>query len=366
MLLALPLLCLLTCDLFAQEEGAKVEYLERPRRNKVTRGGIVLTEDPVKMVVQQATTGVKTEIPAQDILDVIYDSEPAAMPLARQAEKNQNLDQAMASYKEAAGKTSLNQRHLRTHIAFKLVQLQTQQAEVTGNGLHRKEAIRALRDFKRENPGSRQIIPCLEMLSNLLVMDGQPAKEVVEDFRNLKAKYGNLSKELALRCDWFEIQTMLEEARSLLAEKPNEVKGLYEQIRKQLLEIRPNADVTIKLEVEVGLAECKTVLGQPEEALKDLNTILQNAGEDARTRAAAHLGRGDCHRLQKRYREAMWDYLWVDTVYNQDRDQHAHALYHLIEVFAKLSEPAKSKDCKDRLVSDPRFQGTRYQRLAAR
>jgi hypothetical protein len=203
------------------------------------------------------------------------------------------------------------------------------------------------------------------MLSNLLVIDGESTQEVITAFRGLKSQFGGTSKDLALRCDWFECQTMLEEARSLLAEKPDDAKPKYEQIQRQLKELRQNADASIKTEVEVGLAECKTVLGQPDEALKDLAAI-QKSTDDPRTMAAIHLGCGDCHRLQKRYREAMWHYLTVETVYNQDRDQHAHALYHLIEVFAKLSEPAKSKDCKDRLLADPRLKGSRYQRLAVR
>lgn len=364
--LVLLTLFMLPLELLAQEEGAKVDFLERPKRNKVTRGGTVISEDPVKMVVAQSTTGAKYEIPSMDIVDVTYDVEPAAMALARKAEREQNLDQALALYQEAAGKTNLNQKYLRAHIAFKITQLLSQQAEITGNGLQRKEAIRVLREFKSQHAASRHIIPCLEMLSNLLVVEGEPTKEVIDDFRVLKSRFGSTSKELALRCDWFECHTLLEEARSLLAEKPDEAKPKYEQIQRQLKELRQNADASIKTDVEVGLAECKTVLGQPDEALKDLAAIQKNSGDDPRTLAAIHLGCGDCHRLQKRYREAMWHYLTVETVYNQDRDQQAHALYYLIDVFAKLNEPAKSKDCKDRLVNDSRFEGTRYKRLASR
>lgn len=363
---SLLVLCLVPLHLLAQEEGAKVDFLEKQRRNKVTRGGTVVSEDPARMILHQPTTNTKVEIPALDILEVTYDNEPAAIALARAAEKNQNMEQAAAYYREAAGKAGLTQRYLRTHLAFKLAQLQAEQAEISGNSQQRKEALKALRDFKKDHSGSRQMIPCLELLSNLLVLDGQPTKEVIEDLRTLKTKYGGLARELALRCDWFECRTLLEEARSLLTERPDEAKSQYILIQKQLQELRRHADAATKLEVEVGLAECMTMLGQVEEALRELNTILRSAGDDVRARAAAHLGRGDCHRLQKHYREAMWDYLWVDTVYFQDRDQHAHALFHLIEVFNKLSEPIKAKECKDRLVSDPRFQGTRYQRLAGR
>ena len=70
--------------------------------------------------------------------------------------------------------------------------------------------------------------------------------------------------------------------------------------------------------------------------------------------------------LTQKYREAMWDYLWVDTVYFADREQQAKALYHLAEVFDKLGDAVKSREAKERLLADARLKDTRYQKMTVR
>ena len=92
-----------------------------------------------------------------------------------------------------------------------------------------------------------------------------------------------------------------------------------------------------------------------------------NQAADDRTRAAVHLGRGDCFRLTGKYREAMWEYLWVDSVYNEDREKQAKAVYYLHELFSDRLEMPNAKDyakeCQDRLKTQARLQDTYYQKL---
>jgi hypothetical protein len=55
----------------------------------------------------------------------------------------------------------------------------------------------------------------------------------------------------------------------------------------------------------------------------------------------------------------------VDTLYTQDRDEHAKALYHLSTLFDKVkNDRARAKQCADRL-KDKQFAGTLYQRRAS-
>ncbi len=48
-------------------------------------------------------------------------------------------------------------------------------------------------------------------------------------------------------------------------------------------------------------------------------------------------------------KEARWDFLWVDVVYNQDRAEHAKALYYLWKIFDKLDEKERAQECRDAL-----------------
>jgi hypothetical protein len=82
-------------------------------------------------------------------------------------------------------------------------------------------------------------------------------------------------------------------------------------------------------------------------------------------RAAAHNLLGDYYLAKGQPEPAFWEYLYVDTLYTQDRDEHAKALYHLSTLFDKVKrDPARAKQCSERL-KDKQFAGTLYQRRAA-
>ena len=156
-----------------------------------------------------------------------------------------------------------------------------------------------------------------------------------------------------------------------MKDRAEEGKKKYEQAQAKLTAMLQGAEKADALRVRIALAECKAALGKQEEAIKDIDAVAKEAGDDTAMKAVVHLGRGDCFRLNKQFREAMWDYLWVDVVYNQDREQHARALYFLQECFdgMKDTDPtaaAKAKDCREKLQSDPRLKDTRYQKLAGK
>jgi len=64
--------------------------------------------------------------------------------------------------------------------------------------------------------------------------------------------------------------------------------------------------------------------------------------------------------MNGQHRDAMWDYLWVDVIYNQDREATARALYHLIGVFIALGDKDKADQTRDRLKKE--YGDTRYGR----
>ena len=48
-------------------------------------------------------------------------------------------------------------------------------------------------------------------------------------------------------------------------------------------------------------------------------------------------------------REAMWAYLWVEVVYNQDKEEVAKALARLAEVFKQLGDEDRERAYHDRM-----------------
>jgi tetratricopeptide (TPR) repeat protein len=294
---------------------------------------------------------------------VVYDGEPGELLAGRNAEKNRDHEKALAAYQEALKKVPASNKTLHAHVQFKVLKLKAQAAE-TGAGAARGPVIDELRKFRTTYPEARQTLECLDLLSRLLTAEGQPVQEVVDAFKALRTKYAD-SKEIAARCDLFETQALITEGENLLKTNEDDAKKKYAAAQAKLQTMLAGADKSTALEIRVVLAVCRSIQGQLPEAVKELDELLKEASND-HTRATIHLGRGDCYRLTKQYRDAQWDYLWVDVIYNQDREQQAKALYCLSEVFTALGDNNKAKECKERLMTDPRLKDSQFQRLAAR
>ena len=70
---------------------------------------------------------------------------------------------------------------------------------------------------------------------------------------------------------------------------------------------------------------------------------------------------GDYYRLRKELEPAFWEYLKVDTLYSQDKEESAKALYYLAELFDKVkNDKVRAEECLTRLKGAP-YSGTLYQ-----
>ena len=68
--------------------------------------------------------------------------------------------------------------------------------------------------------------------------------------------------------------------------------------------------------------------------------------------------------LAGKHQEALWEFLWVDAVFNQDKTQHAKALFYLWKTFEQLNNQERAIQCRDLLATDRQFAGTEWQREA--
>ena len=58
---------------------------------------------------------------------------------------------------------------------------------------------------------------------------------------------------------------------------------------------------------------------------------------------------GQCCRDNGEPRDAMWAFLYVDVLYNQNKDEHQRAIKNLAEVFKQLNDAKKQKQYADML-----------------
>jgi hypothetical protein len=74
-----------------------------------------------------------------------------------------------------------------------------------------------------------------------------------------------------------------------------------------------------------------------------------NAAKDPTAKAVGYNFLGDGKRAVGRTRDAMWDYLWVDVVYNQDKDEHLLADQQLVALFERMNDKDRAEQFRDKL-----------------
>ena len=89
-------------------------------------------------------------------------------------------------------------------------------------------------------------------------------------------------------------------------------------------------------EVDARVAKVK-------EAVAKIEARIAGA-KDAGARGAGYSALGELLVRHGLMREAMWAYLWVDVVYNADRDEQVKAVHRLVQIFGTLKEKDKSGD----------------------
>lgn len=358
----LSLIVLLTLAGVAHAQD-RVTFLDRSSKTGGTllRSGSITQEDPGKITLT-SNDGRRSDIPVPDVVDVIYDGEPQAeMNSVRQSERDHRYDAALAACSDAMKKTSNDKKLLRRHLEYKMAELRAIQSE---KGAPTAQAVDTLRAFIKNHPDARQSLACLETLGRLLIASEEPITDVQEGLAQIRSKFGADNKEVANRCDLIRSELILQQLSILFAKAG--AAGIRNQAAiavKSLQELQTISDRSIQPEIAARIIFCQA-LQDATQAPEQWETLLAGT-DDAFSRAAIHLTRGDFYRLQKKDREAMWDYLWVDTVYFADRQQQAKALYQLMEVFDKMGDQAKARDCRERLRNDNRLKDTRYHRLVA-
>jgi hypothetical protein len=89
--------------------------------------------------------------------------------------------------------------------------------------------------------------------------------------------------------------------------------------------------------------------GNPLSGLKELEEKIA-ATKDASVRALGHAMRGELYWQAKKYREAMWEYLWVETVYNNDPLEVLKALSRLVAVFKALADDDQARRYREKIL----------------
>jgi predicted negative regulator of RcsB-dependent stress response len=338
-------------SLYAQDA---IRYLDRKTmREAPPASGSIVEESPAQVVYKPAGVGTKS-IAAQDIIDITYDV-PASVkliyrsaladerkslePSTKEEDRKKAFNEALKSYQEilsklAGEKNKFAERQMR----YKIARLQAGRVEDDPSQLD--AAIAGLAKFKQDYPDGWQLSHCAKLLAQLQLDKGDidGARKTFEEL----AAAANISKEIRRECELRVVETLI------LAKKVAEAEARLQAMVKEV----PASD-PLAARVAVYQAECQGASGKLAEAVAQLEGIIAKTG-DKDLKALAYNALGDCYRLNRRPKEALWPYLWVDVIYHQDRQEHAKAMAELARLFEDQGDTARAKEYKDKIRRETR------------
>jgi hypothetical protein len=339
----------LTTTAVAQPPGASDDLTYRDRS---AEGKLI----DVKAETKESVAGVqiivagkvKTVVSPADVVRYDYGSLPgtdlAALAVARSMERGGDAAKAHAAYADLLKKLPANApEKTRRHLTFREAMTSIRLADAKSGGEFATDATRAaakLTDVFRAAKKNWEAWPSARTAARLHAELGQ--------FDKAAALYGELAGIAELPRD-LKFEARLDEAAALIrAGQGLSADAVLEQLEKD--RDFPAGPMKEQLAIlRIAARAPKGADARSAETVSKLEAAIAQA-KDAAARASGYNFLGDVHAANGRTRDAMWSYLWVDTVYNQDRDEQILALHRLADLFDRTGDKDRADQFRDKLT----------------
>jgi hypothetical protein len=318
-------------------------------------------------------------IPADDITDVEYEISSTSVKIEKyrpainkEAEANKAkegkraavLAEAAKLYQETINALGDKDIAAKRHLEYKVAALAARIAEEDGKEASRQAAVTKLNNFRKRHPQSWQQGPCLKTLAQLQ-MSLELFADAEETFKALaEAPVPDSLKQYA-QLETLQVSIVAGRAARAKGNEAEAIKRFNAAVDQlKTLAAASGNNKAQQQRAHLALAEMLTELGKYQDAQQYANLVLKDT-TDKNLRATAYNALGFAYYRNKQLQEARWQFLWVDVIYNQDKAEHAKALYYLADIFNALGEGERGRECLDQLLNDPEFAGE-YQRRAQR
>ncbi|MFO0810648.1 MAG: hypothetical protein U0746_18630 [Gemmataceae bacterium] len=319
--LSITLLLLLTGLAPAQD---KVKY-----RDRSGKGGESLASGKVEAEsVAGLKVGAKT-IASGDILDVQYEvTGDLRLAYGRAlGEEAKNPANAVKEYEAMLKSPVVQERKpLKRHFEYKIATIIANRAEDSVEATQR--AVEALSKFRKDHPDAWQVVPVTRLLGRMLAAKQPPdldgARKAYEDLAATKDAPAEVKQE----CMYLVIDMLLQAGRT-------------EEAQARLKSLPPT-DPRAKL-YQIGAQA-----GEPEAIVKQLEEFIDKT-PDASLKAAAYNMTGDVlSRDPKFKKDALYAYLKVDLIYNQDAVEAQKAAQRIADLFQELRDEDRAKKYREK------------------
>ena len=258
-----------------------------------------------------------------------YSAQKIFLDTAKDAKaRNKAYDDLKKTYDEIL--PTIPDKRAKAHVEFTLGYLMALRAMEENSDP--KNAIARLSAYVTANPKSWQVVRSLRMIAKL--------QRSIRDYPGEKATFTRLAD--------LDVADDVKQDAMLQVAMADVTLGQFvaaEPKLAALLKSMPK-DSPVYTRTQLALAECLLNTSKVDEGMAIFKKTVKES-KDKTACAMAHnaLGvalfnapNGD------KFKEARWEFLFVDVVYNQDKAEHAKALYYLSHTFEKLGDAAKAEE----------------------
>jgi len=293
--------------------------------------GQVQSESATEVVVKLGNNLIN--VPADQVVSVRYDGQPANMVLAETREASGQLAEAADLYKKAID-LAVSRPLIAQAARFKQAELTADIA--LADPSKTTEAMALLDAFVKAYPDGRQAAPALEKLTRLLLQKGDYARvdRALADLARLPhggERAGVLKARVAAR-------------------RGDHAAAVAELDR--LIKSAPAGSSLVR-EARLARAESLAALKKFDEAEAEILGVIQALpAEDVAAQSAAHNTLGDCLRAAGRPKDALFAYLYTDLIYSKDKEQHPRALAQISRLWRVLKRDDRADEVWNRLKQE--------------
>jgi hypothetical protein len=331
-------LCLIIGVIATQALG--VDRVERRDKKGATTtvAGKILEENAAGVKVKPQGLGKEEVVPSNEIVRVTYEDVPigisTAMNKFQADEANHNYPVVLKGYEaiQAMPEAKTLAPPVKRYFDYRVVSLR---AAVAENDEQLKAAAKGLADFITANADSWEYPHAARQLARLQadVGDYASATRTFETLEksNVPAEFKQESTA-ALIDIAFQSENYDDGAKRLEAASKN-----------------PNSSPALKARLDMYQLGLEGAKGDVAASVKKIEDAI-NKASDPSLKALGYNVLGDLYLSKMQRRDAMWSYLWVDVVYNQDRGEHLKAMTRLIKIFNQDGDKDKETLYKEKLA----------------
>ncbi len=287
----------------------------------------------------ETTKGEKSEIPANEVDEIVWDGEPAALKSARNNEAAGKLTQAADGFVKAATDNRSERAEIKLDIEY-FTQRTAARLALT-DPAKIPEALKKLSEFQSKHSDSRHFYDAVGLLVelNLTQKDAAAARTAAETLAKASGNDQKMASKIAL-------------ARvALLEDKVADAQKGFEEVVAAAAS--SPSEESRKLEAKLGVARCLQLQSKFDDAIKLLGEVItQSAAEDSRVQAEAYVRQGDCYQAAGKSKDALIAYLHVDVLFSSEKSFHPEALYHLSRLWTVIQQPDRANEAADKLTAE--------------